>query len=165
MSKIVKVSKIKIGVYGDEKVRNPKGESLAKEYILKATAKYLPGINIAVDINMVGKEKIREINNSQRNKDVVTDVLSFPMIDMHEGVYGGDISKEIRGGYLMLGDIVMCYDKIKEQAEEFGHSEERECAYLALHSILHLLGFDHVDEGRMKKNMRKAEEDILKNIL
>ena len=66
---------------------------------------------------------------------------------------------------MLLGDILMCYDRVKEQAEEYGHGEDRECAYLAVHSVLHLLGFDHEDEGEMKKNMRKAEEDILSHIL
>ncbi|MBQ7094353.1 MAG: rRNA maturation RNase YbeY, partial [Clostridia bacterium] len=81
-------------------------------------------------------------------------------------VYHGDLKDEIEPntGDIMLGDIIICYDKILEQAEEFGHSKEREMAYLATHSILHLLGFDHVDEGEMKAKMRAAEEEIIMSV-
>ena len=164
MSKRVKVAKISIGVIGKESTRNRHGEELAKKCILRAIGTYLPGENVEVDITMTDKDQIREINSGKRGVDKVTDVLSFPLLDMREGVPLHGIQREPDGSVL-LGDILMCYDMGKEQAEEYGHGEDRECAYLAVHSVLHLLGFDHEDEGEMKKNMRKAEEDILSHIL
>lgn len=167
MAKKAKTVKITIGVYGERAVRNKEGETLAKKCVVAAVKKYLKGVSAHVDITMASSDRIREINKETRNIDKVTDVLSFPMLNMHEGVYEGDILKEKCMGTneIELGDIVMCYDKICSQAQELGHSKERECAYLATHSILHLLGFDHVDEGEMKKRMRIAEEEILKPIL
>lgn len=163
---MVKPVKISISVGGKRSVRVKDAEALAKRCIVAAIRKYLKGCSAHVDVTMVSAEEIRTINRENRNVDKVTDVLSFPMLDMHEGVYEGDINKEKEPntGDIMLGDIIICYDKILEQAEEFGHSKEREMAYLATHSILHLLGFDHIDEGPMKARMRAAEEEIIMSV-
>ena len=163
---MVKPVKISISVSGRKAVRVRDAEALAKKCIVAAIRKYLKGYSAHVDVTMVSGEEIQTINRDNRKVDKVTDVLSFPMLDMHEGVYNGDLNSEIEqtSGQIMLGDIIICYDKILEQAEEFGHSKEREMAYLATHSILHLLGFDHVDEGVMKANMRKAEEEIIMSV-
>ena len=151
---MVKPVKISISVSGRKAVRVREAEALAKKCIVAAIRKYLKGYSAHVDVTMVSGEEIQTINRDNRQVDKVTDVLSFPMLDMYEGVYKGDLKDEIEqtSGQIMLGDIIICYDKILEQAEEFGHSKEREMAYLATHSILHLLGFDHE---------RSPEEDEL----
>ena len=162
----VRPVRISISVSGKKNVRVHDAENLAKRCIVAAVRKYLKGWSAHVDVTMVSGEEIQTINRENRNVDKVTDVLSFPMLDMYEGVYHGDLKDEIEPttGDIMLGDIIICYDKILEQAEEFGHSKEREMAYLATHSILHLLGFDHVDEGEMKAKMRAAEEEIIMSV-
>ena len=162
----VRPVRISISVSGKSDVRVHDAENLAKRCIVAAVRKYLKGYSAHVDVTMVSGEEIQTINRENRNVDKVTDVLSFPMLDMYEGVYYGDLKDEIEPntGDIMLGDIIICYDKILEQAEEFGHSKEREMAYLATHSILHLLGFDHVDEGEMKAKMRAAEEEIIMSV-
>ena len=162
----VRPVRISISVSGKKNVRVHDAENLAKRCIVAAVRKYLKGWSAHVDVTMVSGVEIQTINRENRNVDKVTDVLSFPMLDMYEGVYHGDLKDEIEPntGDIMLGDIIICYDKILEQAEEFGHSKEREMAYLATHSILHLLGFDHVDEGEMKAKMRAAEEEIIMSV-
>lgn len=163
---MVKPVRISISVGGKRQYRSREAEILAKKCVVAAVRRYLKGRSVHVDITMVSADEIRAINRDNRKVDKVTDVLSFPMLNMDEGVYHGDISKEISPvtDDILLGDIVICYDKILEQAKELGHSKERETAYLATHSILHLLGFDHVDEGEMKSRMRKAEEEILMSV-
>ena len=111
-----------------------------------------------VNVTLVDGEKIKALNNEFRNIDKETDVLSFPLGE--DGVY--DINPE--NGAFMLGDVVISVDRALKQAEEFGHSIEREIAYLTVHSVLHLLGFDHIDEGENKKIMRAKEEAALEVI-
>jgi len=120
-----------------------------------------------VDILVVDNEGIREINSDTRNKDEVTDVLSFPMIEYGEGsVFKDEHSGKkfpaqyYNGEELMLGDIVVSLERASEQAIEFGHSLRREFCYLVVHSMLHLLGYDHMEEED-KARMRKREEEIL----
>lgn len=114
-------------------------------------------------------EEIRKINKDQRNIDSATDVLSFPMIDYLEP---GDFSvvEENKGEYfnpetgeLILGDIVISADKVIEQAEKYGHSVEREFAFLVAHSMLHLFGYDHM-EPEEAKVMEKKQSEILENL-
>ncbi len=111
-----------------------------------------------VNVTLVDGEKIKALNNEFRNIDKETDVLSFPLGE--DGVY--DINPE--NDAFMLGDVVISVDRALKQAEEFGHSIEREIAYLTVHSVLHLLGFDHIDEGENKKIMRAKEEAALEVI-
>ena len=92
--------------------------------------------NYEVSVSFVDKEEIQSLNKTYRDKDSVTDVLSFPM----------DFEDEDISDIICLGDIVICVDRVKEQAGEFCHSEEREAAYLSVHSFLHLIGYDHIDE-------------------
>jgi probable rRNA maturation factor len=120
-----------------------------------------------VDILVVDNEGIREINSDTREKDEVTDVLSFPMIEYKEGSVFKDEHSGKRfpaqyynGEELMLGDIVISLERASEQAAEFGHSLKREFCYLVVHSMLHLLGYDHMEDAD-KARMRKREEDIL----
>ncbi|MEY8390667.1 rRNA maturation RNase YbeY [Lachnospiraceae bacterium] len=102
-----------------------------------------------ISLLLVSIEEIREINREHRQIDAPTDVLSFPLIDYNSA---GDFSHlEENGdnfnpdtGEALLGDIVLCTDKVKEQAKRFGHSVKREYAFLILHSMLHLFGYDHM---------------------
>ena len=111
-----------------------------------------------VNVTFVSDNKIKEINKNFRNINSSTDVLSFPLGD--NGEY--DVNPE--NGCLMLGDVIISIDHAIAQADMFGHSLDREIAYLTIHSLFHLLGYDHVDEGEEKKIMRKKEEDALKLI-
>lgn len=117
-----------------------------------------------VSVIITDKEEIRRINNEQRGIDKPTDVLSFPYLEFDENynlMYELD-SEDYDPEYnaVCLGDTVICYDKICEQAKEYGHSVERELAYLTAHSIYHLLGYDHITD-ELKKDMRKKEEEAL----
>ena len=108
-----------------------------------------------INITFVDDAAIREINNEFRGIDKSTDVLSFPMGE--DGVY--DINPE--NGCKLIGDVVISVEHAIAQAELYGHSNEREIGYLTVHSVLHLLGYDHVDEGTNKKIMREKEEQAL----
>ena len=108
-----------------------------------------------IDVSVVGKSTIRSLNLEHRNVDKVTDVLSFPSVDLTFPIcmcdHTADINPET--GKLFLGDIMICRAKVREQAKAFGHSETREFVYLAVHGMLHLFGFDHVTpEGEEDMN-------------
>lgn len=121
-------------------------------------------VNAPCEINVLvaDNQTIRAINKAYRNIDRETDVLSFPMFQFEPGKLPRDLFEYLdpETGLLPLGDMAISYEKAKAQAEEFGHSVKRELGYLTIHSILHLLGYDHVDEGPMKKQMRAREEAI-----
>ena len=126
------------------------------------------GVDVPCEINVLvtDNEGIRAINNAYRKIDKATDVLSFPMFELTAGQLPAswDAYKDPDTGLVPLGDMAISLERAKEQAAEFGHSARREVGYLTIHSILHLLGYDHVDEGPMKKQMRAAEEAILAEI-
>ena len=115
-----------------------------------------------VEVDFVSRDEIRELNNSARGVDSATDVLSFPALDtiapFSRENYPFDYDEENKA--VNIGNIVICSDVAKEQAKEYGHSEERERAYLFLHGLLHLLGYDHIQDGD-KAVMRAREEEIL----
>ena len=111
-----------------------------------------------VNVILTDNEAIREINREQRDIDAPTDVLSFPLGD--NGVY--DENPET--GAIMLGDIVISLEKALRQAEEFGHSTEREVAFLTVHSMHHLLGYDHENGGEEERIMRMKEEQVLEKM-
>lgn len=126
---------------------------------------------LEVNVVFVNKCRIKKINRLHRNVNKVTDVLSFPTLLPHDQVGMGlivdKLSKEnfpfdinYETGNIFLGDIYICLGKVKSQAKEYGHSFNRELSYLALHGLLHLLGYDHMTEGD-KKIMREMEEKIL----
>ena len=104
---------------------------------------------------------IREINREQRGKDGATDVLSFPMFELAAGEKPDRAWAEPDTGLVMLGDMVLSLERVREQAKEYGHSRMRELCYLTVHSVLHLLGYDHLDEGIQKAQMRREEELVL----
>ena len=126
-------------------------------------------VNIPFEISLlfVDNDEIREINNETRNIDKETDVLSFPMLDYPKDKAFKDVYKNYEfdetymdGEELVLGDIVLSLEKALEQSKEYNHSFKREASYLVVHSVLHLLGYDHMEEDE-KKVMRKREEEIL----
>ena len=107
-------------------------------------------------MTFVDMDEIHELNKMHRGVDRPTDVLSFPQFE--------DVCEEApEEGEICLGDVVICRDKAAEQAEEFGHSFEREILYLFVHSVLHLLGYDHMEENE-KRFMRAQEEKIMEHI-
>ncbi len=108
-----------------------------------------------VDVSLVDDEAIHAINKEQRNIDASTDVLSFPLGE--NGVYDVDPAT----GAYMLGDIVLSMEHAVRQAEEYGHSFQREVGYLTVHSMLHLLGYDHVAGGMEAVRMREKEETVM----
>ncbi len=116
-----------------------------------------------VDVLFTDDEGIHQINLEQRGVDGPTDVLSFPMFEWTPGEPPVEETAELdpATGLLPLGDMVLNLDRARAQAEEFGHSVDREFAYLTVHSILHLLGYDHMDDGPMQRQMRSREEAIL----
>lgn len=108
---------------------------------------------VEISVSFVNDEEIKQLNRDYRDKDKVTDVLSFPT----------EMNYHIEGLPVILGDVVICLKRAKEQSEEFGHSFERELVYLFVHSMFHLLGYDHIDEDD-KVLMRKKEKEALKRI-
>lgn len=112
----------------------------------------IPEENCEFSVSFVNRGEIKELNSTYRGVDKVTDVLSFPQFE--------DFSELPEDQIICLGDIVICEDRAKEQAEEFGHSYEREIIYLFTHSVLHLLGYDHMDEDE-KAEMREREEEVM----
>ena len=117
-----------------------------------------------VDVLFTDDEGIHQINLEQREVDRPTDVLSFPMFDLRPGEHPTGEDADPGTGLVPLGDMVISLERAKAQGEEYGHGTRREVAYLAVHSVLHLLGYDHMDEGPMKAQMREREEAILEQL-
>ncbi|MGL4798548.1 MAG: rRNA maturation RNase YbeY [Cellulosilyticaceae bacterium] len=142
-----------------------KVEAVVKEALKVEQVPYETEISLTV----ADKEEIREINQAHREIDKATDVLSFPQIEpMANGVIEWDELDEtmymnLDTDELMLGDIVLCHEVAKEQAESYGHSFEREVCFLVAHSMFHLLGYDHMNEEDEKLMIAKQEE-VLKNL-
>lgn len=151
--------KTKVNITNNQKTTLPVGTKLLvrKACIATLTEEKFSD-NAEVDVTFVDDEQIKEYNNQFRNIDKSTDVLSFPLGE--NGVY--DTNPET--GNKMLGDIVISIDHAIAQAELFGHGLRREIGYLTVHSMLHLLGYDHVNGGMEKAVMREKEEIVLKNL-
>ncbi|MBQ9974517.1 MAG: rRNA maturation RNase YbeY [Oscillospiraceae bacterium] len=136
-----------------------------EEQLLRVITAALEAEEVAVpcEVNVLVTDDaaIHEINLDMRNVDRPTDVLSFPMFELTPGQKPGEEDADPDTGLVPLGDMVISLERARAQAEEFGHSVEREVGYLAVHSVLHLLGYDHMDEGPMKVQMRGREEAIL----
>ena len=119
-----------------------------------------------VEVVITDNASIHEVNKEFRGVDAPTDVLSFPMIEYEEPsefdwLEEYDEYFHPDTGELMLGDMMISVPRCEEQGEEFGHGYDRELMYLTVHSVLHLLGYDHVDEGPMKRQMREREKEIM----
>ena len=117
-----------------------------------------------VNVNVTDDAGIHEVNLAMRDVDRPTDVLSFPMFDLVPGELPDETDADPATGLIPLGDMCLSMERVKAQAKEFGHSDRRELAYLVVHSVLHLLGYDHLDEGEEKARMRAREEAIMENL-
>ena len=121
------------------------------------------GVDVPCEVNVLftDDEGIHRINLDMREVDRPTDVLSFPMFELRPGEHPTGEDADPATGLVPLGDMCISLERAAAQAEEFGHSVQRELCYLTVHSVLHLLGYDHLDEGPMKAQMREREEAIL----
>ena len=126
------------------------------------------GVRVSCEINVLVTDDagIRIINRESRDLDKATDVLSFPMFQLEAGNPPQDWTEyeDPATGLVPLGDMCISLERAVAQAEEFGHSVRREVGYLTIHSMLHLLGYDHLDEGEQKRQMRSREEAIAASI-
>lgn len=126
------------------------------------------GVMVSCEINVLVTDDagIRIINKESRSLDKPTDVLSFPMFTLEAGSAPKDWSEyqDPATGLVPLGDMCISLERAVAQAQEFGHSVRREVGYLTIHSMLHLLGYDHLDEGEQKRQMRGREETIAAGI-
>ena len=121
------------------------------------------GVDVPCEVNVLFTDDagIHQINLDMREVDSPTDVLSFPMFDLQPGEHPSEEDADPATGLVPLGDMCISLERAEAQAAEFGHSVQRELCYLTVHSVLHLLGYDHLDEGPMKAQMRVREEAIL----
>lgn len=146
---------------------NEEFEGKIKEIIDYALKEEEVKVAYEISVVFIDNEEIRVINKENRNVDSITDVLSFPMLDYPEGKVFKEVYKNFKfddtyldEGNLVLGDIALSLERAKEQSLEYGHSFLREAMYLTIHSVLHLMGYDHMKEED-KKKMRAREEEIL----
>ena len=141
---------------GQKKIKLPTGTRLLIRKACVATLK-LEGFEDAAEVNvtLVNDEMIKEMNAKFRNIDSPTDVLSFPLGE------NGSFDENPETGAKMLGDIVISVQHALAQADLYGHGIEREMAFLTVHSMLHLLGYDHEQGGLQKSIMREKEEQVL----
>ncbi|MCR5090133.1 MAG: rRNA maturation RNase YbeY [Oscillospiraceae bacterium] len=142
------------------------GHRNAAALIRKAAVRALEAEEIAdsclISVMLTDDEGIRGINREFRGVDRATDVLSFPLNELQPGAFcADDCEEDPETGELMLGDMMISLAACERQGEEFGHGFERELQYLTVHSVLHLLGYDHMDEGEQKKQMRSREKEIM----
>ena len=140
----------------------------AKALIRKTvrTALASEGVTLAceVDVFVTDDAGIHAINLEQRGVDAATDVLSFPALELQAGEKPTEDDADPGTGLIPLGDMVLSYERVKAQSKEYGHSVSRELAYLVTHSVLHLLGYDHMDEGADKALMREHEERVMEQM-
>lgn len=145
---------------------NDNERKIATDVVGLAMSKY--GLNLSetdIDISMVDSKVIRELNRETRNIDLATDILTFPNIDMvlpyDKNNYNNDINPET--GNVILGEIIIARDVMTGNAEEYGHSVTREFAYLVTHGMMHLMGYDHINDAD-KQIMRIKEDEILNEL-
>ena len=123
-------------------------------------------VSCEINVLVTNDDQVRQINKAMREIDKATDVLSFPMFQLEPGDPPAKSAEYLDPETVLcpLGDMVLSFERAVAQANEFGHSVKREIGYLTIHSMLHLLGYDHLDEGEQKKQMRKREEEIAASI-
>jgi len=148
---------VKVNISVKQKhIKLPAGTKLLIRKACTATLKFEEFPHPAeIDVSIVNDDTIKEMNNQFRNIDSATDVLSFPLGE------NGEYDTNPETGAKMLGDVVISADTAVKQADLYGHGLEREIAYLTVHSVLHLLGYDHVNGGLEKTIMREKEEAVL----
>jgi len=126
------------------------------------------GILLQVSVSFVGPISIRRLNREFREIDKTTDVLSFPMLEMKNGsidkpLTAADFDQSEGLNVVFLGDVIINIDQAYKQAEEYGHSREREVSFLIIHSILHLLGYDHIEKS--DERIMKIRQEILMDLM
>lgn len=144
--------KVNVEIYGDwqnDVIESAVAAALESEHV---------DIDCCVEVIIADEEEIRRLNNENRGIDRVTDVLSFPMFERKS-----DICKD-ESGSAFLGSMVICRKRAQEQAKEYGHSVKREAAFLAVHSILHLLGYDHEKGEAEEQEMFSKQEAVLNSM-
>ena len=152
-------------IYISREVKNL-GHNESAALIKKAVSMALDAekINVPciVSVMLTDEDGIHAVNREFRDVDAATDVLSFPMNELTPGEFDADMCEhDMDTGAVLLGDMMISVPRCEKQGEEFGHGYKRELMYLTVHSILHLLGYDHTDEGEMKKQMRAKEKEIM----
>ncbi len=152
-------------VYIDAEVEMPAAvEEQIRRSVLAALEEEQVDVPCIVAVCVTDDAGIHQTNLEMRGVDRPTDVLSFPMFELEPGEKPRAEWVEPDTDKVPLGDMMLSLERARAQAEEFGHSPEREVCYLAVHSVLHLLGYDHLDEGPMKAQMREREEAILEKL-
>ena len=148
--------------YMDETMELP---AVVEEQIRRSVLAALEGEEVdvpcVVEVCVTDDGGIRQTNLDTRGVDRPTDVLSFPMFELSPGEKPQADWADPDTDKVFLGDMMISMEHVAAQAKEYGHSNRRELAYLTVHSVLHLLGYDHLDEGPMKRQMREREEAIL----
>lgn len=149
----------------DAEVDLPQGIEAQFRQVITAALE-AEGVALPCEVNVLftDDEGIHQINLDMRGVDRPTDVLSFPMFDLQPGEHPAQEDADPATGLVPLGDMCISLERAQAQAAEFGHSVQRELCYLTVHSVLHLLGYDHLDEGPMKARMRAREEAILEGL-
>ena len=149
-------------VYIDAEVETP---PVVEEQLRRSVLAALEGEGVdvpcIVEVCVTDDAGIHQVNLETRGVDRPTDVLSFPMFELKPGEKPSSDWADPDTDKVFLGDMMISLERARAQAEEFGHSPEREVCYLAVHSVLHLLGYDHLDEGPMKAQMRRREEAVM----
>lgn len=150
--------------YESEETLDIPWENIVKNVITEACREYSAPDNLQVSVTFTDEKKIHELNLKTRGIDRATDVLSFPMFNYSvPGDFSDPDSQDSYDpdtGEYLLGDVVLCVQRIKSQAAEYGHSETRELAFLTAHSMLHLFGFDHMEDEE-RRDMEQRQEKIL----
>ena len=155
----------KISVTGEKKgINNPRLAAMLRRTVKVALTAEGMESDCEINILLTDDEGIREVNRDMRDIDRATDVLSFPMFDLVPGEHPDEMDADPATNLVPLGDMCISVERARAQAEEYGHSFEREICYLCVHSVLHLLGYDHLDEGEMKRQMREREEVIMSQL-
>ena len=145
---------------------HPEAASLVKRAV--ATVLKAEGVDTPCELGalLTDDEGIRVLNLVHRGIDAPTDVLSFPLNELTPGRFDpARCEGEPDTGLVLLGDMALCLPRCAAQAAEYGHSFDRELQYLAVHSVLHLLGYDHTDEAADKRAMRAREKEIMSTII
>lgn len=143
----------------------PEAARLVKSAVRAALAAEGVSEGCIVNVLLTDDAHIRRVNREFRGVDRATDVLSFPFNELVPGAFDpAECERDPESGRLLLGDMMISLERCAAQGEEFGHGFEREIRYLSVHSVLHLLGYDHVDEADMKQQMRAREKEIMGDI-
>lgn len=141
----------------------PEAYRLIRQAVFAALETENVDVPCEVNVLLADDKVLHELNNMHRGVDRPTDVLSFPQADLIAGAFDPEMAEfDYDTGRYNLGDMAVSVDKIREQAKEYGNTVLYELSYLTVHSCLHLLGYDHLDEGEQKKQMRTREKEIMK---